>query len=106
MSELLFENYNVPAVAYGIDGLFSAYHSSMRRGVPLWDALVVSSGHQATHIMPVLDEKFDARHCKRSAQTCCPIALLPQPHSDSSRNLVYRLSFVELIAIIGVAFPV
>ena len=65
MSELLFENYNIPAVSYGIDALFSAYHSYARRGVPLRDALVVSSGHQATHIMPVLDGKFDARHCKR-----------------------------------------
>ena len=65
MSELLFENYNIPAVAYGIDALFGAYHSYARRGVPLRDALVVSSGHQATHIMPVLDGKFDARHCKR-----------------------------------------
>ena len=65
MSELLFENYSIPAVAYGIDALFSAYHSYAKRGVPLQDALVVSSGHQATHIMPVLDGKFDARHCKR-----------------------------------------
>jgi len=27
MSELLFECYNVPSVAYGIDSLFSLYHN-------------------------------------------------------------------------------
>lgn len=65
MSELLFEAYSVPAVAYGVDALFSAYHSYAKKGNPLCDALIVSSGHQATHILPVLDGKFDARHCKR-----------------------------------------
>ncbi len=65
MSELLFEAYNVPMVAYGIDALFSAYHNYSKRGVPLRDALVLTSGHQATHILPLLDRKFDARHCKR-----------------------------------------
>ena len=27
MSELLFEGYTVPAVSYGIDGLYSLYHN-------------------------------------------------------------------------------
>lgn len=65
MSELLFEGYGVPYASYGVDGLFGAYHHSHERGVPLNDALVISSGHQATHIMPVVDGKFDARNCKR-----------------------------------------
>ena len=65
MSELLFEAYGIPAVAYGVDALFSAYHNYAKKGIPLYNALVVSSGHQATHILPVLDGKFDARHCKR-----------------------------------------
>ena len=65
MSELLFESYEVPAVAYGVDALFSAYHHFTGKGLPLQDTLVVSSGHQATHIMPVLNGRLDARHCKR-----------------------------------------
>ena len=27
MSELLFEGYTVPAISYGIDGLYSLYHN-------------------------------------------------------------------------------
>ena len=65
MSELLFEGYGVPGVSYGVDGLFGAYHHAHERGMALADAIVISSGHQATHIMPVLDGKFDAKNCKR-----------------------------------------
>ncbi len=65
MSELLFEAYGVPSVAYGIDALFSAYQNYSKRGVLLRDAMVISSGQQATHLLPLVDCKFDARHCKR-----------------------------------------
>ncbi|KAL5467704.1 hypothetical protein EMCRGX_G031967 [Ephydatia muelleri] len=65
MSELLFEGYGVPSVSYGVDGLFGAYHHARERGVALGDALIISSGHQATHVMPVVGGKFDARNCKR-----------------------------------------
>lgn len=65
MSELMFECYNVPSVAYGIDALFSAYHNFSLEGRGLEDALVISSGHQTTHILPILDGKLDASHCKR-----------------------------------------
>ena len=27
--------------------------------------LVISSGYQATHILPIVDNKLDASHCKR-----------------------------------------
>ena len=65
MTELLFEGYNVPALSYGIDALFSAHHHQSQRGLQFRDALVVSSGHQTTHIIPVLDGRVDAGHCKR-----------------------------------------
>ena len=65
MTELLFEGYGVPSLAYGIDALFSAHHHWSHRGVQLRDALVVSSGHQTTHIIPLLDGRVDAGHCKR-----------------------------------------
>lgn len=61
MSELLFECYNVPSVAYGIDALFSAHHNLGS----VTDALIVSSGHQTTHILPVLAGQVDPTHCKR-----------------------------------------
>ena len=32
MSELLFECYSVPAVAYGIDAVFSLFHNSQANG--------------------------------------------------------------------------
>ena len=65
MTELLFEGYGVPELSYGIDALFSAHHQWTQRGARLRDALVVSSGHQTTHIIPVLDGRIDAGHCKR-----------------------------------------
>ena len=65
MSELLFECYGIPSVAYGVDALFSAHHNFSREGQGLTDALIVSSGHQTTHILPVLDGKLDSAHCKR-----------------------------------------
>lgn len=66
MSELLFECYSTPAVAYGIDALFSAHHNYSKRGIPLQDALVMSSGNQVTNILPIVGGRFDASHCKRS----------------------------------------
>ena len=66
MTELLFEGFGVPSVAYSIDALFSAHHHwSHMPGIPLRDALVVSSGHQTTHLIPLLDGRIDAGHCKR-----------------------------------------
>ncbi|PNS15907.1 Actin-like protein arp5 [Sphaceloma murrayae] len=49
MSEILFELYGAPAVAYGIDSLFSYNHNGGRTG------LVVSGGYMATNLIPVLD---------------------------------------------------
>jgi actin-related protein 5 len=51
MTELLFECYWAPSVAYGIDALFSYRYNRGRSG------LVVSSSHAATHLIPVLDSK-------------------------------------------------
>lgn len=51
MTELLFECYSAPSIAYGIDSLFSYRFNGGRNG------LVVSSSHTATHLIPVLDSK-------------------------------------------------
>lgn len=63
MSELLFECYNVPQVAYGIDSLFSFYGYNPRpKGLY---GLVVALGYNTTHVLPIVRSKFDVRHSKR-----------------------------------------
>ncbi|MCJ1306682.1 Nuclear actin-protein involved in chromatin remodeling [Agyrium rufum] len=51
MNELLFECYQAPSVAYGIDALFSFRHNKGRSG------MVVSSSHSSTHLIPVLNSR-------------------------------------------------
>ncbi|XP_028394697.1 actin-related protein 5-like [Dendronephthya gigantea] len=63
MNELLFECYHVPQAAFGIDSLYSLYYNQ-----PMPEnnnALVISSGYQVSHILPVVNGKFDPRSCKR-----------------------------------------
>ncbi|XP_038605969.1 actin-related protein 5 [Tachyglossus aculeatus] len=63
MSELLFECYHVPKVSYGIDSLYSFYHNRQKNSP--FNGLVISSGYQCTHILPVLKGRLDAKNCKR-----------------------------------------
>ncbi|XP_060045953.1 actin-related protein 5 isoform X2 [Erinaceus europaeus] len=63
MSELLFECYGIPKVAYGIDSLFSFYHNKPKNLFS--SGLVISSGYQCTHILPILEGRLDAKNCKR-----------------------------------------
>jgi len=51
MSEILFECYGAPSVAYGIDCLFSYSYNNGRNG------LVVSSSYTSTHLIPVVQSK-------------------------------------------------
>ena len=51
MSEILFECYSAPSVAYGVDSLLSYRYNGGRTG------LVISSGHSSTHLISVLDSK-------------------------------------------------
>ncbi|KAF2834738.1 actin-like ATPase domain-containing protein [Patellaria atrata CBS 101060] len=59
MSEILFECYGAPSVAYGVDSLFSYSHNSGRTG------LVVSSSYTTTHLIPVLNQKPLFSHASR-----------------------------------------
>lgn len=60
MYEILFEAYRAPRVALGVDSLFSYYaHSPGRSG------LVVSVGHELTHLIPVLQGRGVLLNCKR-----------------------------------------
>lgn len=51
MNEILFECYNAPSVAYGIDSLFAYRYN---KGT---DGLIISSSHTSTHVVPVLNSK-------------------------------------------------
>lgn len=51
MTELLFECYGAPSLAYGIDSLFSFKYNQGSSG------LVISSSHSSTHVIPVLNSK-------------------------------------------------
>ena len=51
MTELLFECYSAPSVAYGIDSLFSYRYNRGTSG------LVLSSAHTSTHLIPVVKTK-------------------------------------------------
>jgi actin-related protein 5 len=51
MSEILFECYGAPAVAYGVDSLFSYSHNGGRTG------LVMDSSYTSTHVIPVVNSK-------------------------------------------------
>lgn len=51
MTEIIFECYSAPSLAYGIDSLFSYDYNEGKTG------LVVSSSHSSTHVIPVLNSK-------------------------------------------------
>lgn len=55
MTELLFESYGAPSVAFGLDSLFSFYENE--KNPQRADGLVVSSGTSNTHVIPVLGGK-------------------------------------------------
>lgn len=62
MTELLFEGYKVPSVAYGIDSLFS-YHAN--GGTTDDGGIIISSGNASTHIIPTLGGKGVLSKTKR-----------------------------------------
>lgn len=50
ISELLFETYDIPSIAFGVDSLFSFYQNKGNSG------LIIGSNHEATHIIPILNK--------------------------------------------------
>lgn len=51
MTEIIFEAYRAPSLAYGIDSLFSYNYNDGKTG------LIISSSHSSTHVIPVLNSK-------------------------------------------------
>ncbi|KAK0180138.1 hypothetical protein PV327_005810 [Microctonus hyperodae] len=60
MAELLFECYNIPSIAYGVDCLFSYQHNNC----PPY-GLIINIGYHTTHIIPILDGKPDCANSRR-----------------------------------------
>lgn len=60
MTELLFECYGSKQISYGCDALFSHYSNDS----PQY-SVIVSSGHHATHIIPMLSGHVDRNSVKR-----------------------------------------
>ncbi|CAI5483418.1 unnamed protein product [Closterium sp. Yama58-4] len=59
-AELMFETYGVPALAFGVDGVFSYRHNTAQHhSVP--DGLLVNCGHSTTHVMPVREPLLPPR---------------------------------------------
>ncbi|KAI4824344.1 hypothetical protein KUCAC02_012866 [Chaenocephalus aceratus] len=73
MSELLFECYHVPYVSYGVDSLYSFYHNNTQRSVqPPHTGIVLSSGYHCSHILPVINGRFDAGLSRRAGEVAQP----------------------------------
>lgn len=70
-TELLFEGYDASAVTYGIDALFAYAYNIRNRfnsvGLSFGknNAIVVSCGHAATHVLPIVAGKFQPCSSKR-----------------------------------------
>lgn len=61
-SELLFETYNIPHVAYGVDSICSYYENMdgyMDAGI------VVESGHLSTYVIPIMDGRWVHEQTRR-----------------------------------------
>ncbi|GAA5936627.1 hypothetical protein JCM1841_004631 [Sporobolomyces salmonicolor] len=65
MTELLFESYGAPSVAYGIDSLFSFYNNSPNPFTA--DGLIISSSTANTHVIPVLNGRGILTSAKKLA---------------------------------------
>ncbi|KJE97448.1 hypothetical protein CAOG_007306 [Capsaspora owczarzaki ATCC 30864] len=93
MNELLFECYNVPAVSYGVDSLFSLHYNAKpatsrqasvltaplspplsphaQHLLPIASsstALVLAAGNYHTHVIPYINGRVDSTNAKRIAQ--------------------------------------
>ncbi|KAJ1959269.1 Nuclear actin-protein involved in chromatin remodeling [Dispira parvispora] len=64
VSELLFEGYGVPSVAYGVDSLFSYYenHGGLDHA-----GVLLSCGHTGSHVIPITGGQAQLDSAKRLA---------------------------------------
>jgi actin-related protein 5 len=71
-SELMFEQYSVPSLAYCVDGIMSFYHHTRETPKPTVpktpftdDGLVISFNTASTSVIPILNGKGIMSHAKR-----------------------------------------
>lgn len=66
-SELMFEQYSVPSLAFCVDGMMSFYQNNMISSQEAFtsDGLVISFNTASTSIIPVLNGKGIMSHAKR-----------------------------------------
>jgi len=72
VSELLFECYRVSAVSYAVDSLLAFFYNCSKRDQDVFSAahsngLIISSSHQASHVIPVLNGGMQIESTKRLA---------------------------------------
>jgi len=68
MMEILFEGYQASGVCLGVDAMFSYLYNAHRHDSCLLErnqALVLSCGFKATHVLPIVDGRFYAAAAKR-----------------------------------------
>lgn len=65
MTQLLFEYYQVPGIAYGVDSALAFYYNSHRGRVPGRDGLVVSLQNACSFVYPIIDGSIQFGKAKR-----------------------------------------
>eukprot|EP00826_Nyctotherus_ovalis_P001290 TRINITY_DN10190_c0_g4_i1.p1 TRINITY_DN10190_c0_g4~~TRINITY_DN10190_c0_g4_i1.p1 ORF type:complete len:396 (-),score=134.50 TRINITY_DN10190_c0_g4_i1:1005-2192(-) len=65
VTELLFECYQVPGVAYGVDSALAFYYNSRKGKAAEGDGLVVSLQNACSFVYPVIDGRIQFRKAKR-----------------------------------------
>ncbi|TRY79138.1 hypothetical protein TCAL_09044 [Tigriopus californicus] len=67
MNELLFECYNIPQIAYGVDSLFSFHKNAQTRGWPE-TALMIGGGFHTIHFIPLIKGQISWSGISRSEE--------------------------------------
>ena len=68
ITEMLFELYSVPSLCYSIDMMLSLYHNDhafRSNDIQHYNALVISSSYQTTHVLPIIKGKADIEKGRR-----------------------------------------
>ena len=60
MAQILFESYDVPAISFGVDSIFSFYQNDHQNG------LIIGTNHEANYVIPMVNSKPMIDISKRS----------------------------------------
>ncbi|CAH2350435.1 actin-related protein 5 [[Candida] railenensis] len=100
--ELFFETYQVPKITFGIDSLFSHYANTDNYNPKTANSLVIGTGHESTHIIPVVDGRGLLSQAKRidwggsqSSQYCSKLLSMKYPYFPSKLNSNHATNIVQ-----------